>query len=332
MRVFADSVVQAAGVCVTLCSPLLAHATPASTYQQVHDQVFAPAQVDAAAAPEVRQEQAVYAAGQLPQYPVTASSIAAAGVGQLRRNAQRTLQDHVDLMPRLVKLVHANGICLAGQWQITEPTPYTGYLRQGARGLFLGRASVSLSETRRDQPRGLAFAGKIFPTLDPQQPVSTANFFVADVLAGTRRDHYLRTGMTNDPALGFRWAAIPVAMKVATAFMGTDRQPQYRPVDNLAALGEAGPVRAPRYLMIRPAASNPLNDAADFRDELNLNQQQVPAWDFDILASDRASKPEQPGWQRIGRIHLNESVVSYACDRQLHFGHAAINPKKGDPH
>ncbi len=309
-----------------------AHATPVSSFQQVHDVVFADTLKDGNNDPVVQKERAVYQAGNLPHYPVTVSEIMASGFNALKPRARETLAVHDDFQPRLKKLVHANGICLAGQWHITQPSAYTCYFKQGATGLFIGRASTSLSETKRGQPRGIAFAGKLFPSTNPQQAVSTANFFVADVLAGTQRDHYLKTGMTNKPRIGFRLAALPVAFKVASAFMGSDSQLNYRPVNNIAMLGEQGAIHAPKYMMIRPAATNPQNNSVDFRDELNLAKQHVPAWDFDILVSDTADKPTDSGWQRVGNIHLDESIVSYGCDRQLHFGHPAVNPKKGDVH
>lgn len=283
-----------------------------------------------AESPVEQAELAVYAAGQLPQYPVTASRMVVGGVNLLRRDAERTLRDTVDFYPRLEKLVHANGICLAGRWQIDSATPYTGYFKQGAEGLWLGRASVSLSETKRGQPRGFAMAGKLFPTLDPTKTVPTASFFLADVLSGTQREHYLQTAMTNQPKIGFRFAAIPLMFQVSRAFSGLDKQAGYRPVDNIAALGEpvaGSAIRAPKFLMLRPSPNNPLNDAVDFRDELNLSKAHAPAWQWQIWVSDQASSPTDEGWQKIGQITANQSIVSYGCDRQLHFAHPRIAPK-----
>lgn len=298
-----------------------------SSFAQVHAVVFESPQATVSAIEQ--QEQAVYAAGQLPQYPVAAGRMVVDGVKLLRRDAQRTLRDTVDFYPRLEKLLHANGICFAGRWQINTPTPYTGYFKQGAEALWLGRASVSLSETQRGQPRGFAMAGKLFPTLDPTKTVPTANFFLADVLSGTQRDHYLQTAMTNKPKVGFRWAAIPLMFQVGRAFSGVDEQAGYRPVDNIAALGEQDAalqvVRAPKFLMLRPAASNPLNDAVDFRDELSLNKAKASVWQWDIWVSDQASQPSDEGWQKIGQITANQSIVSYGCDRQLHFAHPRVS-------
>lgn len=275
-----------------------------------------------------QQEVAVYAAGQLPQYPVSASNMLVGGVNLLRRDAVRTLRERADVYPRLEKLVHANGICFSGRWQIDRATSYTGYFQQGAQALWIGRASVSLSETKRGQPRGFAMAGKIFPTLNPNQVVPTANFFLADVLSGTQRARFLQTAMTNQPKIGFRWAAIPLMFQVGRAFAGVDQQAGYRPVENIAALTAQGiapeGVRAPKFLMLRPAASNPLNDAVDFRDELNLTKANAAAWRWEIWVSDQASQPSDEGWQNIGSITADRSVVSYGCDRQLHFAHPRV--------
>lgn len=297
----------------------------ASSFEQVQQVVFSSPSHHAD--PVVQSEIDVYQAGQLPHYTVSASGLVVNGVNRLRQAAKRTLRDSDDVYPRLVKLVHANGICLSGQWSIDQPTAYSGYFKQGATGLWIGRASVSLTETKRGEPRGFAMAGKLFPTLDRAQVVPTANFFVADVLSGTERAHYLSTAMTNQPKIGFRWAALPMMFQVGRAFAGIDGDAGYRPVGNIAALGEKAQatIRAPRFLMIKPAASHPLSDAVDFRDELNLVQAQVPAWTFEIWVSDQAKHADEQGWQRIGLIRANRSVVSYGCDRQLHFAHPKVS-------
>src|SRR5215469_416716 len=39
------------------------------------------------------------------------------------------------------RLIHPNGVCLTGLWEITAQTPYSGYFRQGSRALVVGRYS-----------------------------------------------------------------------------------------------------------------------------------------------------------------------------------------------
>ena len=309
-----------------ILTALSAQANAESSFAQVRAVLFDPPQT--AGSVLEQQEVAVYAAGQLPHYPVTAANMVVGGVNLLRRDAVRTLREPNDVYPRLEKLVHSNGICFSGTWQIDRATPYSGYFQQGAHALWIGRASVSLSETERGQPRGFAMAGKIFPTLNPNQVVPTANFFLADVLSGTQRERFLQTAMTNQPKIGFRWAALPLMFQVGRAFAGVDQQAGYRPVENIAALTAQGialeVVRAPKFLMLRPAASNPLNDAVDFRDELNLTKANAAAWRWEIWVSDQASQPSDEGWQNIGSITADHSIVSYGCDRQLHFAHPRV--------
>jgi hypothetical protein len=302
-----------------VASPLTQAAV--SSYQQVYDVVF---RHSIAPQPAATAAAAVYTRGQLPQYAVDGRVFFQGSQLLLRQDAQRTLNEQADYYPDLTKRLHRNGICFAGTWQIDQPSPYSGYFKQGSNALIIGRASVSLTETKRGQPRGFAFAGKLFPTQDKAQPVKTANFFVADVLAGVQRAHYRDAAMTNQPQLGFRWAAIPVLLQVARAFSGLDDRAGYRPVTQIAALDEQGVVRAPQWMMIKPVAGQRVSEAVDFRDELRVPQAQIDAWQYEIWVSDQASRPEQNGWQRLGHVRLEDSVVSFGCDRQLHFAHPRI--------
>jgi len=45
------------------------------------------------------------------------------------------------------RLLHANGICMTGVWEVTEETPYSGYFRKGSRGLMIVRYSTCCTET-----------------------------------------------------------------------------------------------------------------------------------------------------------------------------------------
>lgn len=292
-----------------------------SSYESVYDVVFRqtlnpPATEQAVAA--------VYAQGQLPYYAVDSRIFFEGDQFKLRQDAARTLQEQADYYPNVTKRLHRNGICFAGMWQIDQPSPYSGYFKQGSNALLIGRASVSLTETKRGEPRGFAFAGKLFPTQNPAQAVSTANFFVADVLSGIQRDHFLDAAMTNQPKLGFRFAAIPVALQVARAFQGLDGNAGYRPVDTIAALGELDKVHAPKFLMIKPVAGQTKSEGVDFRQELQLPQPKIQTWRYEIWVSDQSHTPSDTGWQQLGRLILTQSVVSFGCDRQLHFTHPKV--------
>lgn len=311
-------VVLGLGLCVSGLS-----VAAVSSYQSVYDVVFR----QALAPPATEQAVvAVYTRGQLPQYVVDSRIFFEGDQFALRQDAARTLREHADYYPSLTKRLHRNGICFAGMWQIDQPSPYSGYFKQGSTALLIGRASVSLTETKRGEPRGFAFAGKLFPTQNPTQAVPTVNFFVADVLSGIQRDHFLDVAMTNQPKLGFRFAAIPVAFQIARAFQGLDNNAGYRPVDNIAELGESGNVRAPKFLMIKPVDGQSKSEGVDFRQELQLPQPKIRTWLYEIWVSDQTHNPSDKGWQQLGRIILTQSVVSFGCDRQLHFAHPKISP------
>jgi len=40
------------------------------------------------------------------------------------------------------RLLHPNGICLTGVWEITEDTPYSGYFRKASRALLIGPTAL----------------------------------------------------------------------------------------------------------------------------------------------------------------------------------------------
>jgi hypothetical protein len=83
----------------------------------------------------------------LPHYQVTLGSFFGFFQDHLLDASRRTLDDHSDVLPPFRKLLHPNGVCLAGTWNITEETPYTGYFRKG------GRTSEWSSSVRRDASR-----------------------------------------------------------------------------------------------------------------------------------------------------------------------------------
>src|SRR4051794_34237717 len=81
----------------------------------------------------------------LPHTSVSVTRFFGLGVSYLKNAAIRTINDQNDLLPHFDKLVHPNGVCLAGTWNITEPNEYSGYFTEGSRGLLIARASVALS-------------------------------------------------------------------------------------------------------------------------------------------------------------------------------------------
>jgi hypothetical protein len=244
--------------------------------------------------------------------------------------SERTLDNRSDLLPQFDKLVHPNGVCLAGTWNITEPSQYTGYFRQGARGLFIGRASVALTQTRRGEYRAFGFAGKLFPTLDPDEQVPTANFFAIENLAGTLTPRYLDAQNTNDlitiQVNPNAFLYTPVGAAALAAFKRADRtldptQPLERQLYPISELGEDNPgqARAPRWIMIVGSRDTQRVDRDEFRDEVRLaNYPQ--GLRFDILVSDSGNRWAKQ-WSRLGHIEVTDDALTNSCDHRLHFAH-----------
>lgn len=302
----------------------MATAQAGSSFNEVRDVIMNPHPVatDADALAEI----SVYQSGKLPQYQVTTERFVSHGVNLLKEAAIKTVTDRVDYYPRIDKLIHSNGICFTGEWKITESNPYSGYFKAGSNGLMIARTSVATSNTRAGEKRGFGFAGKLFPTNDPDQTVETANFFTVDVLTGTVVDHFQDTALTNEPPVGFEWSLLDMLFKLSKALSAADKSPTFRPLYEIseAGLTPQEVAKTPHWIMIRPSPNNHRVDEIDFRDELNISKHHPKGLEMEIHVSDSTKDPQAKDWSKIGQIHLTESVVSYGCDRQLHFHHPKL--------
>ena len=87
----------------------------------------------------------------LPIYKVTLSSVlrGVLSFGKryvFKQAVERTVDSHADLRwgvdeKGFRRLLHPNGVCLTGRWQVTEETEYSGYFRKGSEALAVGRYS-----------------------------------------------------------------------------------------------------------------------------------------------------------------------------------------------
>ncbi len=281
------------------------------------------------------EEYSLYAQNdKLPHYKVSSRKfferVSGKKVNLLARDSIRTVSEQFDYYDRIEKLLHPNGICLSGTWEITEPSEYTGYFSQGKKGLMIGRASTALTNTRAGRNRGFGFAGKLYPTMDPDEVHHTANFFLIDVLFGTRAKHYMDVSLTSQPKTGFDFFNLFTGLLAAKALFKADRDPQLRPLYPISELGttEGDTIVTPKWMMIK-AATETRVDEKDFR--LELDAAKYPEGvNFDIYVSDKtnnSSKLDQ--WTRLGQISLNQSITSYGCDRRLHFAHPKIKDTDG---
>lgn len=299
-----------------------------SSFNEVRDVMMNlhPVATDAEALTEIRE----YQSGHLPQYEVTASRFVKNGVNLIQEAAVKTVNDRVDYYPRLDKLIHSNGICFTGEWKITEPGPYSGYFKAGSTAPMIARISTATSTTQAGQKRGFGFAGKLFPTSNLDQKVETANFFTVDVLTGTLRKHFQDTALTNEPPIGFNLSLLDMLFRLSKALSAADQSPLFRPLYEISEAGRlpGEEVKTPHWIQIRPSSKNRTIDEADFRNELDITKYHPEGLDMEILVSDTTKDLGASGWSKIGQIHLTESIVSYGCDRQLHFHHPKV---KGEP-
>lgn len=296
-----------------------------SSFSEIHALVFNSDEVHSDE-PRAEAERENYRKGILPNLPVTWQSIWRKSrnglINLLAKRAKATLTEHYDYYDRLEKVVHPTGICFAGEWRITEETPYDGYFATGARGLFIGRASSASGVNVAGQKRPFGFAGKIFPTEDPEQVVETINFVTVDNLAGTLAPHYLDTSPTNAPPLGFVFVPVQT-LETFFALRDADAQITSRPIRQIADWGSERPgvARSPKWMFLRAAPGMPRVDEPDFRRELDMSHYPQGIV-LDIYGSVTSHDPtNRDGWSRLGQVTLTESKVSYACDRQLHFHH-----------
>ncbi len=265
----------------------------------------------------------------LPERRLRWRDLAGSFASRLLRDGERTLNDERDLLPAFDKLVHPIGIALRGVWHITEPTPYSGYFRQHSMALIVARASDAVGESRAGKLRFLGLAGKLWPTLDEQRSAKTANFFTLENLGGSHTRYFAHAKYEND-LLQFRpragmFGEGPLGMVAAAAFAAADHtfdltQPAIRQLYPIAELGNAGPVRAPRFLRLVGDAANPRCDSPDLR--LEITRAIAPnGLRFRIEVADERSRLVPHDWQSIGSILFTEAVASHSADHRLHFTH-----------
>jgi len=290
----------------------------------------------------------------LPVFKVTFRSVASGMV----KASERALDSGADLRwgsdrRGFHRLVHPNGVCLIGRWQIHERTEYTGYFAHGSTALIIGRYSTCCSETRRGRTRSLALAGKLYPTTDPDHamPMRTANFVTQEDIGGADtefiNDAELRTAP--DVTATRRGAGIATLLATGAAFNRVDKEPAIRQVYPIAELGTSTnvPTRAPQFMRLMVSSAQPRIPGADldFRDEVMAQMfdrgDPVPkrTLTFTIEVTDQGTTTG-PGfrlrrsftsWRSIGTIVFDNAVVSHNGDAVLHFNHPTWRADRNDP-
>jgi hypothetical protein len=204
------------------------------------------------------------------------------------------------------RIIHPNGICLTGVWEITEQTPYSGYFQAGSRALAIGRYSTCCKETRRGRERSLSLVGKLFPTTDPEhrEPLLTANFITQQDLGGERTDYINDAELRNAPDTTSwrRGFGTPILLVEAILFNLADKQPTQR-----------------QLYQIDPAPKGSLTFHIEITDDGSTHG---PAF---------FQRRRFANWRRVGRLVFGEAVASYNGDFVIHFNHPTWRDDRNDP-
>lgn len=276
-----------------------------------------------------------------------------------RQAVERTVDSHADLRwgadgKGFRRLLHPNGVCLTGLWEITEETEYSGYFLKGSRALIIGRYSTCCTETRRGHTRSLSLVGKLFPTTDPNhsEPLRTANFFTQEDLGGEDTDYINDARCRNAPdtrAWRRGGSGVVILLIEGLLFMRADKEPAMRQVYAIAELGKPKdkPTRAPAFMRLLVAPEQPRIDgeALDFRDEVlaqifdkgDLLPKRTLS--FHIEVTDEGSTRGLPifqrrtfkNWRHIGKLTFDNAVISYNGDFVIHFNHPTWRDDRNDP-
>jgi len=259
----------------------------------------------------------------LPQNTVSYHKLSQGDKDILLENAQRTLNDSADILEPFDKLAHPNGICFKGVWNINKKNIYSGYFKQNSTALIIARASTALSYTTSNHKRAFGFAGKIFPTDNPNtiNKSNTANFFLINDLGGTDSLYYTDAILINEPKVSFTYEIFKnlfYAIKVANTFNEVDTHSGIRQLYEISQLGEENKnIITPKWMKLDATENDKILEK-DFRNELKIKNNKKLI--FNILVANKMIENKK-NWDEIGTITLDTSVVSNSCDHRLHFHH-----------
>lgn len=297
----------------------------------------------------------------LPVYRVTNRSAYAGSLPfgrppQFRLASIRTLDSGADLRwgedgRGFRRLVRPHGVCVTGVWEITADNPYSGYFRNGSRGLAIARISAGVTMTLRGLRRSYGMALKLYPTTDESHEdlLRPANVFLADDLGGTPAQRLTGVSLTNAPNVtGLnRGNEIPVLLKEGMVFELVDRKASMRQVYPIAELGKppGEPTRAPQFLRLQASPGQITVEEDDVRNEVlgHLFDRGNPTPQrklrFDISVSDTGKRSgfglfqrqAVVNWQTIGQLAFDKGVASYNGDFVIHFRHPGWRKDRNDP-
>jgi hypothetical protein len=144
-------------------------------------------------------------------------------------------------------------------------------------------------------------------------------------LMGTDLAHALDAKTTNEPAVGFKFNVIGMALKIASVLKTADENPGFRPLTQIASLNTTGAVKQPRWMRLSVQSDVRRNNESDFRKEIlkAINDNSVITYSIEV-SNKTKDRLDNDGWEKIGEIKLYQAIVSYGCDRRLHFAHPKL--------
>jgi hypothetical protein len=298
----------------------------------------------------------------LPVYKVTLGSVLRGALPfrryyAFRRATERVVDSFADLrwgpdQKGFRRLLHPNGICLTGSWQITECSPYSGYFSKGSQALIIARYSTCCGETRRGHSRSLSLVGKLFPTMNANEPetLHPAHFITQQDIGGDTTSHINDVELRNAPntTAWRRGAGVGVLLVTGAVFSLVDKKPSIRQLYQIAELGKAqgNATRAPTFmrLLVVPEQPRIEGDNLDFRDEImaqiydpaDATPKRVLAFHIEVTDEGETYGPAIferrtfKRWRRIGKITFEKAVASYNGDFVIHFNHPTWRRDQND--
>lgn len=248
--------------------------------------------------------------------------------------SRRILVDTRDVRDtREQKWLHPRGACAEARWIITESSSATGLFAAGTTVPAIVRFSTGdASSSYPTEGRIFGMAVKLFPTMDPNHRVQTANIITLDQFGFERskRPFLLASEASGGEPIYF--TNVAPARSALGKFLSTffDRfdQPNFaRPLYATAASNLGGGYLssyvAPyeiRFVADERVMPRPWKTYSDFRLELQ-DRPVKPRFLWIVLQSfDGRNQIAKP----IGRLELGDFVVSEFCDLSLRFHHSPI--------
>jgi hypothetical protein len=296
----------------------------------------------------------------LPVYDVTLGGVLRGALGPaypFLKATERAVDSGADLRwgvdgKGFRRILHPNGVCLTGQWRISEQTDYSGYFAKDSAALVVARYSTCCTETRRGNTRSLAMVGKLFPTTDPNHatPLRTANFITQEDIGGASSDYINDAELRNAPdtTVSRRGGGVPILLVTGMVFARADKQPSIRQLYQIAELGKA-PAQAtktPEFMRLVVAAHQPriTGSSLDFREEIMAqifdegDTEPKRTLTFHIEVTDEGTttgtqlrqRRTFQNWRPIGTLTFDNAVISYNGDFVIHFNHPTWRENKND--